>query len=59
MIVSGAGQTAGAQWGGHVGRRGRDYGGGVPAGKEPVKVSAVSFFISRNNSPFELLGGES
>lgn len=28
----------------------------VPAGKEPVKVSAVSFFIYRNNSPFELLG---
>lgn len=30
---------------------------GAPAGQGPVKkVSVVSFFISGNNSPFELLG---
>lgn len=58
-LVAGGGDCpglahAGAQRG-HVVGWGREHGGG-PAGKELLEVSAVSFFIPRNNSPFELLG---
>lgn len=42
--------------GGHVGRRGSELCEGRLQAEPLKKVSVVSSFISRNNSPFELLG---